>query len=68
VGFGIELGVALEKLFPGKMTWSANGKLAGNQQFLDLLAQARDPGVIANQAKRDAEQFRIRRTEFLLYQ
>lgn len=67
VRFGTELGVALSKLFPGKMDWKTNEKLAGSLIFLQALESAADPAAIQRRFERDTEEFRSRRTQFLLY-
>ncbi|MBC8167437.1 MAG: DUF1343 domain-containing protein, partial [Bryobacteraceae bacterium] len=66
VRFGTELGIALEKLFPGKMNWIANGKLAGNQRFLSSLAKD-DAAQIERDSESGLQSFKLRRAEFLLY-
>jgi uncharacterized protein YbbC (DUF1343 family) len=67
VRFGTELAVGIAKLFPGKMHWKANEKLAGSLPFLQDLESGADPAVIQRRFERDTEQFRTRRTQFLLY-
>ena len=67
VQFGIELGVALEKLFPGKMVWSENAKLPANKEFLAAVARAQDPPAIEQMFAADTEGFRVRRRKYLLY-
>jgi hypothetical protein len=65
--FGLELGVALAKLFPGKMNWTANEKLAGGKQVLTALAAAEDPARIEQRFAAETESFRQKRSEFLMY-
>lgn len=67
VRFGIELAVGMAKLFPGKMNWKANEKLAGSLPFLQALESGTDPALILRRFERDTEAFRTRRTQFLLY-
>lgn len=67
VGFGIELGAAIAKLFPGKMNWKANETLAGNRALLQGLEAADDPARIEQRFSAETEAFRVRRSEFLLY-
>jgi len=67
VQFGIELGVALEKLFPGKMVWTENAKLPANKEFLAAVARAQDPPAIEQMFAADTEGFRVRRRKYLLY-
>jgi uncharacterized protein YbbC (DUF1343 family) len=67
VRFGLELGVALAKLFPGNMTWQANEKLVGNKAFLDAMSAGADPAAIERQNAAALESFRLKRQQFLLY-
>lgn len=65
--FGLELGSALAKLFPGQMTWEANEKLVGSREVVKALAGASDPARIEQEFAADVEEFRRQRSEFLLY-
>jgi uncharacterized protein YbbC (DUF1343 family) len=65
--FGLELGSALAKLFPGKMNWAANEKLAGGKRVLAALAAAEDPAKIEQSFTAETESFLAKRSEFLLY-
>jgi uncharacterized protein YbbC (DUF1343 family) len=65
--FGLELGVALAKLFPGKMNWAANEKLAGGKNVLAAVEAGEDPTRIEQHFAAETESFRLRRAEFLLY-
>jgi uncharacterized protein YbbC (DUF1343 family) len=67
VGFGTELAVGIAKLFPGKMDWKRNEKLAGSLPFLEALESGTDPATIQRRFERDTEDFRVRRAQFLLY-
>jgi uncharacterized protein YbbC (DUF1343 family)/CubicO group peptidase (beta-lactamase class C family) len=67
VGFGTELAIAIARLFPGKMDWKANEKLTGSLPFLQALEAGADPSVIQRRFERDTEEFRVRRSQFLLY-
>jgi uncharacterized protein YbbC (DUF1343 family)/CubicO group peptidase (beta-lactamase class C family) len=66
-GFGLELGVALAKLFPGKMDWTANQKLTGNKDVLKAMEAGEDPGLILQQNRAGLQQFFERRKNYLLY-
>jgi uncharacterized protein YbbC (DUF1343 family) len=66
-GFGIELGVALAKLFPGKMNWQADQKLTGNKAILKAMEVGDDPALIAQRNQTGLEQFIQRRKNYLLY-
>ena len=68
VRFGLELGIALAKLFPGKMKWKANEKLVGSQQLLQALEAGEDPAAIERGFAADTRAVSDRnRTPFLLY-
>ncbi len=66
-GFGAELGVALAKLFPGKMNWAADQKLTGNDVVLKALEAGDDPATIAQRDVPALQQFLQQRKPFLLY-
>jgi uncharacterized protein YbbC (DUF1343 family)/CubicO group peptidase (beta-lactamase class C family) len=64
---GMELGVALEKLYPGKIQWDANKRLIGSKEVLDAMKAAKDPRLI-QQAQMDAlQKFAAMRLKYLLY-
>jgi uncharacterized protein YbbC (DUF1343 family) len=65
--FGLELGCALAKLYPGKMTWTANEKLVGSRSVLMALEAAEDPSRIEQLYATEVQSFRERRRQFLLY-
>jgi uncharacterized protein YbbC (DUF1343 family)/CubicO group peptidase (beta-lactamase class C family) len=67
VRFGIELGAAMAKLFPGRMDWKANETLAGSRDLLRRLEAGEDPAAIERRFAAETEAFRVRRAEFLLY-
>jgi len=67
VRFGLEVGSAIGKLFPGKMNWTANEKLLGDRKVLKELEEGQDPAKIEQGYSSRLEQFRRRRAEFLLY-
>jgi uncharacterized protein YbbC (DUF1343 family)/CubicO group peptidase (beta-lactamase class C family) len=65
--FGLELGTALARLYPGKMTWEANARLVGNQSVLDQMAMGIDAGLIERSFAPDVQEFMQKRARFLLY-
>jgi uncharacterized protein YbbC (DUF1343 family)/CubicO group peptidase (beta-lactamase class C family) len=67
VRFGLEVGSALSKLFPGQMTWAANQRLVGSKTVLAQMEKGEDPAVIEQGFAAALEQFRRRREESLLY-
>ena len=64
---GIEVIVALEKLFPGHLDLHKCKYLIGNSQMVDSLRTNSDASAIWNQAEREASSFIERRKPFLLY-
>jgi hypothetical protein len=67
VHFGIELGSALGKLFPGKMNWTADEKLVGDKVMLGALGKGEDPRQIESKIEPGIRVFLERRASFLLY-
>jgi uncharacterized protein YbbC (DUF1343 family) len=67
VRFGLELGSALATLFPGKMPFQANEKLAGSREVLEKLTRGENAEAIVRGYEADTEMFRIRRDAFLMY-
>jgi uncharacterized protein YbbC (DUF1343 family)/CubicO group peptidase (beta-lactamase class C family) len=67
VRFGLEVGSGIGKLFPGQMDWQANEKLTGDKNVIKLMEQGEDPVKIEQQYATALDQFRQRRSEFLLY-
>ncbi len=64
---GMEIGVALEKLYPGKIQWDANKRLIGSKEVLDAMKAAKDPRLI-QQGQMDAlQEFIAKRKKYLLY-
>jgi uncharacterized protein YbbC (DUF1343 family) len=61
---GVELAMALEKLYPGKMKWDVNARLMGNQGVMDALAGGKDAVPAASAGMRD---FLLLRQKYLLY-
>lgn len=67
IQFGIELAAALEKLFPGKMRWTEDEKLAANRPFLAAIIKGQAPQEIERVFEADTEAFRLSRRKYLLY-
>ncbi|HYO80963.1 MAG TPA: exo-beta-N-acetylmuramidase NamZ domain-containing protein [Bryobacteraceae bacterium] len=67
VQFGIELGTALARLFPGKMTFSVNEKLAGRRDVLERMERGESAEAVTRSYETDTEAFRARRAASLLY-
>jgi uncharacterized protein YbbC (DUF1343 family)/CubicO group peptidase (beta-lactamase class C family) len=65
--FGIELGVALARLFPGKMSFAGNERLAGNGELLKSMEAGMDPAALLARQRPAVDQFSSRRARYLLY-
>jgi uncharacterized protein YbbC (DUF1343 family) len=64
---GIEVAVALQKLYPGKIDFDKSRSLIGNQEIIGELKSGVDAGTIVNQEQKQAAAFDQRRLPFLLY-
>ncbi|MEJ7605022.1 MAG: exo-beta-N-acetylmuramidase NamZ domain-containing protein [Bryobacteraceae bacterium] len=67
VRFGLELGSALQTLFPGQMDWKANENLVGNMWGITGLSKATAAVDIMAEHAHALELFKERRAPFLLY-
>jgi uncharacterized protein YbbC (DUF1343 family) len=67
VRFGLELGYALNKLYPGKIAWQENRFLVGNQEVLRALKNGVDPGTILQQMEDSLAVFTRQKERYLLY-
>ena len=65
--FGLELGSALEKLFPGKIPWDVNRFLIGNREVIRAEKAGEDPRSIVEKMQDSVAQFVERRRKYLLY-
>jgi len=69
VRLGMEIGVALEKLYPGKIDWEVNRFLLGNRAIVDALKKpGADARMLADQMDALNEKYLARRARYLLYQ
>ncbi|HEX4808914.1 MAG TPA: exo-beta-N-acetylmuramidase NamZ domain-containing protein [Bryobacteraceae bacterium] len=64
---GIELAVALEKLYPGKIDFLKSRALIGSRQIADELKAGVDAGTIVTQEQEQAAEFDRRRLPYLIY-
>ncbi len=63
-----ELGVAFEKLYPGKIDWEVNRFLLGSRMLVDTFKKgAADPRLLADQLDALNEKYLARRARYLLY-
>lgn len=67
VRLGVELGVAIAKLFPGRMVWTGNERLTGSRELLQSMAAGEAPERILGRMEAGLEQFRQTRQAYLLY-
>ncbi len=65
--FGLELGYALEKLYPGKIPWEANRFLIGNHDVIAAGKANLDPRTTTQQMEDSLASFVSRREKYLLY-
>jgi len=65
---GLEVAVALEKLYPGHIDLQKCRFLIGNRRFIEKLQQSGDASSLWTAAQADATAFAARRKQFLLYQ
>jgi uncharacterized protein YbbC (DUF1343 family)/CubicO group peptidase (beta-lactamase class C family) len=65
--FGLELGYALEKLYPGKIPWDVNRFLIGNHDAIAAGKSGADPRSTVQQMEDSLVVFNKRREKYLLY-
>jgi uncharacterized protein YbbC (DUF1343 family) len=65
--FGLELGYALEKLYPGQVLWDANRFLIGNHEVIEAGKNAVDPRTTVQKMEESLAGFLRRREKYLLY-
>ncbi len=64
---GLELGYALNKLYPGRIDWQANRFLIGNQAVLRELKDGVDPTTILQEMEDSLASFTRQRERYMLY-
>jgi uncharacterized protein YbbC (DUF1343 family)/CubicO group peptidase (beta-lactamase class C family) len=67
VRFGVEVALALQKLYPGKIDFELSKSLIGNRKVLDALRGGEEPSAIFERMDADVAAFLARRKAFLLY-
>ena len=65
--FGLELGYAFEKLYPGKIPWDANRFLIGNHEVIAAGKDAVDPRTTVQKMEDSLAAFIRQREKYLLY-
>jgi uncharacterized protein YbbC (DUF1343 family)/CubicO group peptidase (beta-lactamase class C family) len=64
---GLEVGYALESLYPGKIPWDANRFLIGNHETIAAGKRAVDPRTSIQNMEDSVKEFVERRDKYLLY-
>jgi hypothetical protein len=67
VRLGLELAAALQKLYPGKISFEINRKLIGNEAALRALRSGDDPRSIQEALQAPLQAFLKMREKYLLY-
>jgi uncharacterized protein YbbC (DUF1343 family) len=67
VRLGIELAVALQRLYPGQLNYAINAKLIGSQALIKELTAGADPRAVQARLEEELIPFLGRRAKFLLY-
>jgi uncharacterized protein YbbC (DUF1343 family) len=65
--FGLELGYALEKLYPGKIPWDTNRFLIGNHDVIAAGKNGEDPRSTVQKMEESLDVFNKVREKYLLY-
>jgi uncharacterized protein YbbC (DUF1343 family) len=68
VRLGLEIAVALEKLYPGKIDYAANLKLIGSRAVVEAIRATKDPRQIESSFQETLQTFAEARGRALLYQ
>jgi len=64
---GLELAVALVRLYPGKIDLEANYRLIGNRSLLDAIRAGEDPRTLEPKVQESLKDFLAVRARYLLY-
>ena len=65
--FGLEIGYALEKLYPGRIPWEKNRFLIGSRAVIEAERNGVDPRTISQTMEESVKAFVARREKYLLY-
>jgi uncharacterized protein YbbC (DUF1343 family) len=65
--FGLEIGSALEKLYPGKIDWMVDRFLVGDPAVIEAEKTGVDPRTTIEKMRPSIEEFVSRRAKYLLY-
>src|SRR5262249_16417169 len=64
---GLELAAALRKLYPGKIQFSINRKLIGNEEMIRRLEAGKYPRLIKKNMDQPLKNFLTTREKYLIY-
>ena len=67
VRLGLEIGAALEKLYPGKISFETNRKLIGSEVTVRALQAGEDPRAVEKRFEAPLQEFLLMREKYLLY-
>ncbi|MEP7362198.1 MAG: exo-beta-N-acetylmuramidase NamZ domain-containing protein [Acidobacteriota bacterium] len=67
VRMGLEIGGALQRLYPGKIRFLDNGRLIGKRKDMEELQGGVDPRLIDEREDEELKDFLARRQKYLLY-
>lgn len=65
---GLELAVALQKLYPGKIDVKLNRNLIGSNETIEAIERAEDPRNVEPKLQEELQPFLEKRAKYLLYQ
>jgi uncharacterized protein YbbC (DUF1343 family) len=63
----LELAVALQRLYPGKIDFDLNHRLIGNMDVIKQIKSAEDADDIQDTYREALEAFKLKRNKYLLY-
>ncbi|MCU0246535.1 MAG: DUF1343 domain-containing protein [Bryobacter sp.] len=64
---GMELGVMIEKLYPGKMEWERNLRLIGSRRVWEGMKGQQDPRALVQGGEEEMARFLGERAKYLIY-
>ncbi len=65
---GVEVAVALQKLYPGKIDFQGSARLIGSQEAIDAIVKTEDPRNLEPRLQETIQPFLEKRAKYLLYQ
>jgi uncharacterized protein YbbC (DUF1343 family) len=65
---GLEIGAALEKLYPGKIDWNGSMRLIGSRQAVEGIRSGMDPRSLEEQLNLEVKAFAEKRKAYLIYE